>query len=421
MTSAASRAQGANWWLLALLVTSCCINYIDRGNLSIAAPQLSRELSLSPTQLGLLLSSFFWTYALFQIVAGWLVDRFDVYRVFGLGFFLWSAATALTGFAVGFEMLFALRLLLGIGESIAYPAYSRIIAGEFPERHRGIANALVDAGSKTGPALGTLIGGLIVARFGWRVLFLALGFGALVWLVPWFASIPRAERRVVARRHDGPGFLEIMRHRAAWGTFLGLFCGNYTWYFLLTWLPSYLVMERHYSLRMMAVYGSLPFWGIAISSTFGGWASDRLIERGGTPTRVRKAFAVTGLLLCTLMLPAAIVPSMALSMGLLIVACLSFGLFTSNLWAITQTLSGPKAAGKWTGMQNGIGNLAGVTAPYLTGVIVSRTGSFLLAFVAVFVVLLVGAFSYIVLVGEVTPIRWPARPVASPEAAAATE
>ncbi|MBI3667023.1 MAG: MFS transporter [Acidobacteria bacterium] len=409
MEAAKGTAKALNWWLLALLVSSCCINYIDRGNLSIAAPQLRTELSLTPTQLGLLFSSFFWTYASFMPVAGWLVDRFDVYRVLGVGFFLWSAATALTGFAGGFATLVGLRLVLGIGESIAYPAYSRIIAEEFPERNRGVANALVDAGSKSGPALGTLIGGLIIARYGWRALFFALGFGALLWLGPWFASVPRRPHHVATRYRGGPGFRQIIRLRAAWGTFLALFCGNFAWYFLLTWLPSYLVMERHYSLKMMAIYGSLPFWGIAMASLFGGWASDLWISRGGTPTRVRKTFAITGLLMGTLMLPAAIVANMAVSMTLLIVACLSFGLFTSNLWAITQTLAGPEAAGKWTGIQNGIGNLAGVTAPFLTGVIVSKTGSFYMAFVAVSVMLVIGAASYVFLVGAVAPVAWPAR------------
>src|ERR1041384_1032514 len=193
------KALNPNWPLLGLLTFSCCINYIDRGNLSIAAPQLSKELMLNPAKLGILLSAFFWTYAAFQVVGGWLVDRFDVYRVYGTGFLLWSAATALTGFAGGFARLFALRLALGTSESIAYPAYSRIIAGDFPERHRGFANSLVDAGTKTGPALGTLLGGLIVAHYGWRALFLLLGFGAMLWVPPGVPPVPRGQKRVVQR------------------------------------------------------------------------------------------------------------------------------------------------------------------------------------------------------------------------------
>ena len=149
--------RAAEWRVLILLVLSVFINYIDRSNLSIAAPLLEKEMSLSPSQIGSLLSAFFWTYALFQLfgIAGWLVDRFDVSLVFAGGFFLWSAATAATGLLGSFQALFAMRLLLGAGESVAYPCYSKILARYFPEHHRGVANALIDAGGKLGPGLGT--------------------------------------------------------------------------------------------------------------------------------------------------------------------------------------------------------------------------------------------------------------------------
>ncbi len=399
------------WLLLSLLVVSIFINYIDRSNLSVAATDLSRELSLNPKDLGLLLGAFFWSYAALQIVAGWVVDRYNVYVAYGIAFFLWSAATALTGFAGSLGTLFALRLVLGFGESIAYPAYSKIIARDFPARHRGLANALIDAGSKAGPALGTLVGGLIVASFGWRTLFFILGFGAMVWLIPWFAVIPRGKANASphaspAVHAAGPGFLEIASKRDAWGTFLVLFCGNYAWYFFLTWLPPYLEMERHFSKTMMALYGSIPFTGIALASIFGGWLSDRLIHRGASPTLVRKGFAITGLLMMTLVLPASMLPNQVASMALLTAGCLCYGLYSSNVWAITQTLAGPSAAGKWTGMQNCIGNISGVVAPALTGFLVQQTGQFFLAFVAVAAALVLGACSYIFLVGKVAPIAW---------------
>src|SRR5262249_22360999 len=155
---------GLQMRVLILLAISVCINYIDRGTLSVAAPQLTIEMRLNPEQMGRLLSCFFWTYALFQIVAGWLVDRYDVRWVFGIGFLVWSGATFATGLSTGFASLLALRLLLGVGESVAYPSYSKIIAGDFPQTHRGIANAVVDVGNKSGPALGTLLGGLLVAN-----------------------------------------------------------------------------------------------------------------------------------------------------------------------------------------------------------------------------------------------------------------
>jgi len=230
-----------------------------------------------------------------------------------------------------------------------------------------------------------------------------LGFGGLIWLLPWGIWGPQP---ATMRRQASPSTLQILRQRDAWGTFLGLFCGNYAWYFLVFWLPSYLVMERHFSANMMAVMGSVPFWGIALSSTASGWASDRLIARGGSPTRVRKAFMCGGMLLSTLILPAAIVRDPAISMVLLMIASLCYGLFTSNLWAITQTLAGPEAAGRWTGWQNMFGNFAGIVGPWLTGRIVDVTHQFLLAFVAVSIALVVGAASYLLIVGELKPVDW---------------
>src|ERR1700690_1882309 len=170
-------ASRVRWSVLALLVVSIFINFIDRSNLSVAVTDIEKELSLDDRQAGLLLSGFFWTYALFQIAAGWLVDRYNAYWVYAAGFLLWSIATALTGFGAGFAVLFGLRLVLGAGESVAYPSYSRIISDDFPERHRGLANALLDAGSKAGPAVGTLLGGLIVARYGWGGGFFRPGVG----------------------------------------------------------------------------------------------------------------------------------------------------------------------------------------------------------------------------------------------------
>jgi sugar phosphate permease len=190
-----------------------------------------------------------------------------------------------------------------------------------------------------------------------------------------------------------------------------LFGSNYLWYFLLTWLPLYLVNYRHFSPAMMAILGSLPFWGIALSALVSGWISDRWISHGGVPTRVRKFFVVTGLLSGTLLLPAAIVEDRIVCMVFLVVASLCYGMCSSNLWAVTQTLAGPAASGKWTGLQNAFGNLAGVIAPYLTGLIVNATHSFVLAFVAVALVAAGGGLSFLLVVGKLEPIEWRSRSI----------
>jgi MFS transporter, ACS family, D-galactonate transporter len=397
-----AKAYSRQWILLSLLVVSVGINYMDRSNLSVAATDLIRDLQLNRTDLGLLFGAFFWTYAIFQLVAGWLVDRYNVYLLYGLAFLLWSVATGFIGLAGGVTSLFMLRLLLGVGESIAYPAYARIIACDFPARHRGFANSAIDAGAKAGPALGTLVGGLIVAGLGWRALFFVLGFGGMLWVLPWAVMIPRNQRAssAISIQKAGPGFWEIASQRDFWGTALGLFCGNYAWYFILTWLPPYLEMERHFSKTMMAICGSIPFWGIALASIASGWSSDRLIERGWPAMRTRKLFAASGLFGMTLILPASLLPNHLASITLLTTGCLAYGLFSSNLWAITQTLAGSSAAGKWTGMQNFLGNFAGIAAPWLTGFIVQTTGSFLLAFVLVCCFLLTGSGAYLFLIGN---------------------
>ena len=404
----ASRASFEQWRALGLLVVCVLINYLDRGNLSVAASHLTRDLALTPGQTGILLSAFFWTYSVCQLPAGWLLDRLDVYRVLAAGFLLMSAATALTGVVQGYGPLLVLRLAVGVGASIAFPAFSKILASDFQEAQRGKANAFIDAGTKMAPALGMIIGGMIIARLGWRALFVILGVGALPWIPLWFHWRPRVHVAQTERPGEpiSPGVVDVLRRRSVWGTFFGLYCLNSAWYFLITWFPYYLIRERHFSIERMAVLGSLPFWLLTLSTTLCGWASDAWIARGGSPTRVRKTFLVTGMLMCTLLWPAGIVRDDAVSIALFAAACIALGMTTSNHWATTQTLAGPAVAGKWTGMQNAFGNLAGVAMPWITGVIVDRTKSFQTAFVLVALIVALGAGSYGLLIGRLEPIAW---------------
>lgn len=398
----------AQWSLLAMLIASIFLNYIDRSNLSLAVPSLEREFSLSPIETGHMLGAFFWTYALLQLfgIAGWFADRFPVGFVLGAGLFLWSGATVLTGFASGVGEIVLARLLLGAGESVAYPCYSRIFAADIPAHSRGKANALLDAGSKLGPAVGTALGGFLLAQFGWRKLFIVLGFAGILWLIPWFRWMTHASVTCRTASAACPGFRQILRERSAWGTFLGHFCGNYFWFFLLTWLPDYLVKERGFSMGRMVRVTSLAFLTIASATLIAGWISDRLIASGSSQTRVRKTVVVCGLAFSTIILPVAFVQNQMLAVVLLLVSCASFGTFTSNHWAITQTLAGPLAAGRWTSLQNGIGNLSGVAASWLTGFVVEHTLSFAMAFVVAAVIVLTGALLWGFAVGPVQQVQW---------------
>ena len=406
MTQANSDARPLPWGLLLLLVTAMIVSFFDRGNLGVAAPVLGPQLGLSDWEMGVLLSSFFWTYAVAQIGAGWLVDRIEVRIVYAYGFLLWSLATLSTAMVSTFAGLLSMRLLLGLGESVTYPATSRILAATVPEERRGLANSLIDMGARFGPALGTMCGALLVGSFGWRGLFVVTGVAALVWLPVWLARAPRT----TPARRDAPsretiGWPELLRRRAVWGTCGGLCGANYAWYFLLTWLPSYLVRERHFTLNAVAIWGAMPYLFIAVSSMSCGILADRRISRGADPVRVRRGFLVTGLILTALLLPAVLVERIEFAVAGLFLSCLAFGIYASNLFALTQALAGPEAAGRWTGLQNACGNLAGIVSPMVTGWIVTRTGKFGFAFLAAGLACLLGAssFGFLVRAHEQTP------------------
>lgn len=406
MTTHTSRLSPAFARILVLLFLSVFINYIDRSNLSIAAPLIKEELGISAAQLGILLSAFFWTYSSCQLLSGWLVDHFDVKWVFAGGFFLWSTATAITGTVHGLLALLLVRIVLGMGESVAYPGYSKILATHCLERRRGLANSVLAAGLALGPGFGLLFGGTLVARFGWRPFFMGLGFVSLLWLLPWVRWMPAADISTYGERKAGPDMREILRQRSAWGTCLGLFCGNYFLYFMVTWLPFYLVRERKFSMTGMAKVGGAFFLLAALSASACGWLSDRWIASGASASLVRKTFVVTGVATAGIFLLCTVVATTKLAVVFLMLTGFALGLSTSNLWAITQRLAGKEAVGRWCGLQLFIGNSSGIVSPAVAGYLLDRTGHFFWPFLIVSVVLWLGALSWIFIVGPVEPVDW---------------
>jgi len=396
-----TRRAASPWPLLALLSFSVLINYLDRSNLSAAAPLVANELSLSDSQLGLLFSAFFWTYAACQVLAGWLVDRYSVVRVYAAGFLLWSLATGAIGLAHGFGLLVLLRLALGAGESVAFPAYSKIMIRAFREDQRGMANSILDACTKIGPAAGIYLAAWLMSEYGWRSFFVITGFGALVWLPFWLryaparlaASGPAAE----SAADPGPGWRELLSSRTVWATFVGLFCHNYNWYLLLTWLPTILVRERKFSLLGMGAWNGALLAITAVATLAAGWYSDRLAARSPNVARLRRSFLVAGLAATALAMPFTVASSPWVSAVSLVCAFTGIGIYVSNCWAFTQTLAG-HAAGRWTGMQNAFANLGGVIAPALTGFLVESTGRFFAAVIASSAVLWAGAAVYVLFV-----------------------
>jgi len=402
----ASRQHSSMNHVLFLMSLSVLINYIDRSNLSIAAPLIKDELGLSASQLGTLLSAFFWTYALMQMPAGWLVDRFDVKWVFAAGFFLWSVATAVTGVLHGFVALLTIRVILGLGESVAFPSYSKILCNQFREERRGFANALIIGGLALGPAIGIMVGGNVVGRFGWRPFFVTLGLAGLLWLVPWCAWMPRRTKPSSVPAAPWSGVLPILRQRSAWGTCLGQFCVNYFLYFLVTWLPFYLVRGRHLSMTTMAREGGLLFLMSAIGAIVWGKLSDHWISAGSSTTFVRKASMALGctgvgiFIALTAVVPDALLPWMLAATGA------SLGISGCATWAIPQTLAGREMVGRWTGLQNFVGNFAGPVAPALTGYLLDRTGQFYWPFFITAAVAWMGALAWTLVVGPIEEVNW---------------
>jgi len=402
-----TKLPAASWILLSLLGVSVFLSYVDRGNLSIAAPLLKDELHLSATQLGILLSAFFWSYTLCQVPAGWLIDRFDVTWILAIGFLLWSAATTITGFLHSFAALLIVRLVLGVGEAVAYPSYSNILARHFPEQHRGIANAVLAAGQAMGPAFAIFAGGMVIGKFGWRPFFMALGLASLLWLLPWFRYRPREQAtRVKQTEPPFAAILKVVKQRSAWGTCIGLFSYDYYVYLILTWLPFYLVHERQFSLSATAKIGGSAFVLMGACAIASGKLSDAWVSSGATPTLVRKTFLCAGLTSAGILLVLANLTPGKLSVGLLVAAVASLGTSSPHHFATTQTMAGPQLAGTWTGLQNFVGNFAGIVAPPITGYVIDRTGHFLWACVITAGVGLLGTLSWLLVVGPVRPVDW---------------
>ncbi|HEY6892986.1 MAG TPA: MFS transporter [Rhodanobacteraceae bacterium] len=393
-----------------LLASAVLINYVDRGALSTAAPVLKDALRLDHVQVGLLLSAFFWTYTPSQLLAGWALQRYGPHRLMAAGLAFWSLATLSMSFASTFATLMVLRLALGIGQSVTFPGNSQVLA-QFPEEtRRGTANGIVIAGSPLGQALGTFAGGLLITQYGWRALFLVAGVLSLLWLLPWSGQhLPRSTSSVPDAKP--PPFGDILRCRALWGMGIGQFGYNYTLYFCLTWLPMYLVKDRGLAIGQMAVIGGAIYLVYAASSVAAGWACDRRVRAGVPLERARKTSAVGGALGVAACMALCAVAGTTTSIALLFAASVCKGFCGAVNFANAQTLAGPTAAGRWVGIQNCLGNTAGIVAPAITGAIVEWSGNYTYAFAATAAAALLGAFGYGVIVQRVTPVIWsPATP-----------
>jgi MFS transporter, ACS family, D-galactonate transporter len=390
------------WSIVGLLFAASLINYLDRAALSFALPVISKDFQLTAQSKGLLLSSFFWSYALMQIPIGWAADRFNLRRLYAGAFIVWSVAQGFTGLARSFTALLAFRMLLGVGESIYLPGGTKIVSLLFSPKERGLPSGLFDFGSRTGLVLEGILVPWLLVHIGWRRTFLILGFTALLWLAPWFWVFPRRLRaaRPNAATSDASSFAaRTLLNRNLIGICLGFFCFDYYWYVLVTWLPDYLVTVRQLNIVQAGFYASLAFFIFGIAEPLGGWIADSLIRHGWDETATRKGIVTVAFSMGIFLIAAMHSVHTGVAIGLLIAASL-VGLATGNLLAILQSCAPPEAVGVWTGAENFAGNLAGIAAPLAVGFLITSRGSYVPGFQLASIILLAGVLAYWFVVGE---------------------
>lgn len=392
MVEATRDRRSAGFWLTLLLAAMVLLNYVDRGAVGIAAPKLKDELMLSAAAFGVAVSAFSWVYAPAQFAVGWLSDRFCVYRMIAAGLAVWALATFLTGFANGLAMLVALRILLGIGEGVAFPSASKIIARHVTAERRGIANSALAVALSWGPAVGILAGGLILRYFGWRPIFITFGLITLLWIVPWLlVSRPQWRAYAHGSGNNVPVRL-VMRNRTVWAMGIGHICNTYGFYFLLAWLPLFLVQVRGLSILEMTWMITVAYVVQGFGALFWGWLSDHLVKSGWDEGRLRKGLlSLYQLISAVSILGIGFSTSAPAILGWLVFGAIFSGIGGTNPYAIAQIYAGPEAAGTWVGVMNGVGNSSGIFGPVLTGLLIQQSGSYISAFVVSAAIVAFGA------------------------------
>jgi MFS family permease len=396
--------RSARWLVVALLTLGVIIAYTDRINLSVALPQIRMSFPLTAAAAGILLSAFFWAYTLLQAPAGWVVDRFGLKWPYAVGLILWSVVSAAAALAGSLSGLIAVRILLGIGEAIVTPASIRYIRKNFAEHERGLPIGIFMSGTKYGPAIGAPIATYLVLAFGWRWMFVLNGALGLVWLVPWLLFVRDDSKSSRMQENLGAGkpvsWGAIFATPVIWGTCLATFCYMYFVYFCMTWMPTYFKERYGLSLTASGWFTFMSFAGMGTIAILAGWAADRLIARGLNAVTVRKVFTIVGFVLAFSEVFGAFSDSKTLTLFLAVFSLSGLGLATANYWALTQTLTPASASASVAGIQNTAANLAGIAAPWITGLLVQRTGSFNAPLIAIALWLLVGIGCYLFLVRE---------------------
>lgn len=400
-------------WIALFLFSLSMINYMDRIALSIAARPIATEFKLSSVGMGYLFSSFIWSYALFLLPMGYLIDRFGTKRMAGVGIFVWSAATALTGAATSFASLMAARLVMGAGESTSNPVGAKVIRQWIPASERGMVTSMFNSGSYAGPAICSIMLGSLIAVFGWRVSFVIAGAIGFVWLAAWlmFFDTPEKARwlkqeerdKIVLERDSKPahaagadtagsGLLALLRSPTLWGLAITQGCNVYTQYLFLTWLPSYLQATRHLSITHTGLFSAVPYAASVILCIFAGRLSDRYLRTSGVGTGRRRNAVALAMLTGATILAVPFTSNLAVLLVLFSITLTGIASTTSlNFALLNDLLPGSRDVAKAMAFVVVGGQVFGMIAPIATGYVIEATGSYDWAFGIAGFLLLAGA------------------------------
>ncbi len=405
-----SEARGRlKWLVVALCWGALTMASVIRMSLSMVAPTLMQEYDISPETMGFVLSGWNWAYTACQLIVGPLVDRFGSWMVLGLGAGVWSLSTIafpLAATALGF---FLFRALFGVGHSMLIPSQGSAISRWFKPEQRSTALGFAFSGSQVGIAIGSVVCAFILANWGWQSVFYWVGAANLLFAAIWFSSYPDKQIGVQEKLGHGEkgetservSILSLLRYRTAWGLALGQAGYLYAYHVFVSWLPSYLALERGMSIRQTGFLASLPFIVGMVATIGGGWLGDYLIRKGFGPTAARKTVVGTGMMVATvLVVTAAYVTQTWLAVALLTLCMGSLRATTGSANSIPIDLAPRTSVASLVSIQNVGGNIGGLMAPIVTGYILAATGSFAGALVMAGIVMTFGAFSYVFIVGR---------------------
>lgn len=409
-------AAWKRWSILLLLGLGAVIAFASRTNIPQAQLDKSfiSQFRLSNTDLGILNSVFFWSYAALQIPIGRMVDRYGSKIPYAIGFVVYCLGSAATGMVHGIGGLIATQLAVGAGESPMMPASYRWIRNNFTEDRNGLAVGIFMIGTKVGPAIGPLIAGYLLVTHGWQSMFVIIGLGGLLWLIPWMLLV-KNDKPVVAPQATNKPYKSaipmsaVLASPLVWGTIIINFCYNYFVFYDMKWMPAYLKNHHHLSFQMERLITFASFMGIAIVALAAGWAADIMIKRGMDKVAVRKAFVIGGFVLACTEIFGATATSVNVSLFWTIVSLSGLGLATANHLALCRLTLIPKpAVGMVTGVQMVSTSLAGIAAPIVSGWLLDKTGSYTAPMEVIFVFLVIGALTTFFLLQEKWAPKMPA-------------